>query len=204
MIIQLLLAVYSVTQGAQLAACPTAADPARLIDTTFVQRADLDGDAIPDELRLRLRARKLDEPFSLEFTVISKGNVLLRRSTVDTKLDSTFKAETFDLPCNGYLQCKCEWYYNRILLRAIQPGSALGNGVFDATAPNSIQHVARSHLVRSCGATPATAEESIRKAILRLRSANAPFLTLPVSPAQSESPIFWFPEFACFAPVYRE
>ena len=200
-ILSLALAIAAASPSAD---CSRWTETARGVDTTFVRQADFDGDGAPDEVRLRIVARRLDEPFDREITVVSKGKMLLQRKTVDTWLDAAFKTETFGLPCSENLQCKCEWYTNRILQRVVQAGSSLGRGVFDDAAVNSIQRIAVDDLVRNCGATPAAARSAIPLAVARLRHRTSVFLVLPISPAQSEPPLFWFPEFSCFARIYED
>ncbi|MGH7471761.1 MAG: hypothetical protein ACRENP_27740 [Longimicrobiales bacterium] len=204
MLLNLVLVLTATGTGSARLDCRNPVDPARRVDTTFVRVADVDNDSSPDTVRLRLTAPRFDAPFTRVFSIISKGRVILSSSKVDEWLDSTFKEISFALPCTGYLQCKCTWYSGTILAGVIQRGSRLGPAVFDPGAPNSIYRTAAEDLIRRCGATPASAEAAIGRAVARLRDGAGVFVVEPLTPATAAAPIAWFPEFSCFATIYRE
>src|SRR5262245_45214486 len=198
MLLNLLFALSAAGTGVIRLDCGNPIDPARRVDTTYVRVADVDGDSAPDTVRLRLTASRFDTPFAREFSITSKGRVILSSSTVDNWLDASFREITFGLPCSGYLQCKCVWYSDSILQSVTQSGTRLGRGVFDVSAPNSIYRIAADHLIQHCGATPASAREAIQHMVARLREGRGFFVVEPLTPAQAASPIAWFPEFSCF------
>jgi hypothetical protein len=164
---------------------------------------DVDGDGQSDSVRLHLTAQRFDQPFTHSLTIISNGRPILERVTTDD-WDEDFRDTSFTAPCAGYERCKRQWYFEDYLATVVQAPADLGEGAFDRSVGGNIYVNAIGHLTRNCGATRQAAEVAVDSAVVRLKSGRIPVVFDDLVPVRPGTPTAWFPEFACFAPIYGE
>ena len=86
------------------------------VDEVITRNIDITGDGVPENIKLHIKGKSFKHPFVWTLDIFSGETNIFKHESDDTWLDKFFHDEGYvSDECNGYLECKRQYYFHDIL-----------------------------------------------------------------------------------------
>ncbi len=172
------------------------------IDKEIIRHEDITGDGIPEEIKIKLKAKNLMSPMEWSLTIKSKGETIYHKHQKDSRqIDERFTELESDTcyKARTVLECKRNFYFNSLGVHIIREDGYDKNGIVE------IPSYPINGIINRYKVSRKKAENIYRRARNQILEGTAVLVVFETSPIQTSYPLeMYIKELGGFITIYED